>query len=105
MAIIPLKQTVTVTKPGKDDGWGGNESGAILTYRARVSEETNVVTNQYGEEATTSLRIILDKLPDVSYDDAITYTNELGVTVARRPESIEVKRGINGKPLITEVFV
>lgn len=105
MAIIPLKQTVTVTKPGKDDGWGGKEPGAVVTYKARVSEETNVVTNQYGEEATTSLRIILDKLPDVSYDDVITYRNELGVKVERKPVSIEVKRGINGKPLLTEVFV
>lgn len=105
MPVIPLNQTVTVTKPGKDDGWGGSEPGAILTYKARVTEETNVVTNQYGEEATTSLRIILDKLPDVSYDDVITYTNELGVTVERNPVSIEVKRGLNGKPLLTEVFV
>ncbi|RCX22955.1 hypothetical protein DFP94_101544 [Fontibacillus phaseoli] len=105
MALVPLKQNVTVTKPGADDGWGGTTPGAVITYKARVSEETNVVTNQYGEEATTSLRIILDKLPDVSYDDVITYTNELGVTVARKPVSIEVKRGLNGKALSTEVFV
>lgn len=105
MAYIPLKQTVTVTKPGVDDGWGGATPGDVITYKARATEETNVVTNQYGEEATTSLRIILDKLPDVSYDDVITYTNELGVTVERNPVSIEVKRGLNGKPLLTEVFV
>lgn len=105
MPLIPLKQTVSITKPGTDDGWGGTTPGVVVPYKARVSEETNVVTNQYGEEATTSLRIIFDKLPDVSYDDVITYTNELGVTVERKPVSIEVKRGINGKPLLTEVFV
>lgn len=105
MAIVPLKQNVTITKPGADDGWGGTTPGAVIPYKARVTEETNVVTNQYGEEATTSLRIILDKLPEISYDDVILYENELGVKVERKPVSIEVKRGLNGKALLTEVFV
>ncbi|MGF9711627.1 hypothetical protein [Paenibacillus naphthalenovorans] len=105
MPIIPMKQTVTVTKAGASDGWGKTAPGADITYKARVVEETNVVTNQAGEEAVASLRITFDKLPDITYDDAITYTNELGVTVKRPPVSIKVKRGMGGKPLITEVYV
>lgn len=105
MSLIPLKQTITVSKATVSDGWGGRVPGATLTLKARVSEETNVVTNQAGEEAVTSLRITLDKLADISYDDAITYTNELGVTVTRSPVKIEPKRGLNGKALLTEVYV
>lgn len=105
MPIIPMKQTVTVTKADATDEWSRPIPGAVLTYRTRVTEETKVVTNQVGEEAVASLRITFDKLADISYDDAITYTNELGVTVERTPIRIEVKRGLGGKPMLTEVYV
>jgi hypothetical protein len=105
MALIPLKQEIVVTKAGVSDGWGRTAPGADITLKARVTEETNVVTNQTGEEAVASLRIVLDKLADISYDDVITYTNELNVTVTRRPLKIAPKRGLGGKALITEVFV
>lgn len=51
------------------------------------------------------MTIYLDKLADVSYDDEITYTNELGVTIKRKPIAIQPKRGLSGKALITEVNV
>lgn len=105
MAIIPLKQTVEVTKAGVSDGWGNAVPGEVVTLKARVTEETNIVTNQAGEEAVTGLRIILDKLADISYDDVITYTNELDVTVARKPVKIGIKRWLSSKAAITELFV
>lgn len=105
MPIVPLKQTVTVTKPAFADGWGVLIPGAANVLKARVSEGTRVVTNRYGDEAVSSMTVLLDKLADVSYDDTITYTNELGVTIERTPISIQPKRGINGKAILTEVFV
>lgn len=105
MAIIPLKQTVIVTKPGTSDGWGGSVPGVSITYKVRVSERTEIVKNQVGEEAVSSMTIIFDKLPDIRYDDVITYTNELGDTIERTPLAIEPKRMLNGKPIITEVYV
>lgn len=105
MAIIPLKQTIVVTKADGSDGWGGTVPGEEITFKARVTESTKIVTNKAGEEAVASLHILLDKLADISYDDVITYTNELDVTVTRGPLKIGVKRGIGGKAVLTEVFV
>lgn len=105
MAVIPLKQSVDITKAGVSDGWGNVIPGEVITLRARVTEETNIVTNQAGEEAVASIRIILDKLADVSYNDVITYTNELDVTVSRRPLKIEVKRWLSARAILTEVYV
>lgn len=105
MPLIPMKQTITVTKAGGSDGWGGTAFGTPIAVKARVTEETNVVTNQAGEEAVASLRILLDKLADISYDDVITYTNELDVTVERKPLKVGVARGMSGRALLTEVFV
>jgi hypothetical protein len=105
MAIIPLKQAVKVTKPAINTGWGHAESGVEITLKARVVEEIRVVKNQVGEEVVSSMSAIFDKLPDITYDDVITFTNELGVTISRTPLSLEPRRGINGKPLLTEVYV
>lgn len=105
MAIIALNQQVIVTKPGTSDGWGGTVPGVSITHKVRVSERTEIVKNQVGEEAVSSMTIIFNKLPDVRYDDVITYTNELGDTIERSPLAIEPKRMLNGKPIITEVYV
>jgi hypothetical protein len=105
MALIPLKQTVTVTKAGVTDDWGDVVPGDELTLKARVEEQTKTITAASGLEAVTTLKIYLDKKADVSYDDTITYTDENGVTVVRKPISIDVKRGLNGKALLTEVHV
>lgn len=105
MPIVPMKQTITVTKAGASDGWGNVADGEVLTLKARVVEETKVIPAPGGREAVASLRITLDKLADITYDDTITYTNENGVTVERKPLSIDVKRGISGKPILTEVYV
>jgi len=100
-----MKQEITVTKASELDGWAAPTPGEEITYKARVTEETKIVTNSAGEEAVTSLRILLDKLADISYDDTITYTDEFGVTVARRPLSIAPKRMLNARAIVTEVFV
>ncbi len=105
MPIIPMKQTVIVTKAGALDGWAEPTPGEEITYKARVTEETNVVTNELGKEAVAKLRITLDKLADISYDDVITYTNELDVTVKRKPLSIAPKRMLNARAIVTEVYV
>lgn len=105
MPIIPMKQTVIVTKATELDGWAEPTPGEEITYKARVTEETKIVTNAVGEEAVTSLRILFDRLADVSYDDVITYTNELDVTVKRKPLSIAPKRMLNALAIVTEVFV
>lgn len=105
MAIIPLNQTVKITKPGVDSGWGHRMPDAEFELRARVVEETRTVTNPFGKEVVSSMSVILDKMANVLYDDTLTYTNELGVTISRKPLSIEPRRGVGGKVLLTEVFV
>lgn len=105
MPIIPMRQEITVIKPGGRDKWNQPMPGVEYTYRAHVMETVDTVANQYGEEVVTTLRIYIDKLPDISYDDAIRYVNELGVTVERKPVRIEPKRMVGGKPLLTVVYV
>ena len=104
MALIPLKQTITVVPPGIRDEWGNSVRGVPYTLKARVDEVTATVQNQVGDEVLSGFTIMLDKLADLSYDHEIIFTNELGVTIKRKPIKIEPIRMINGKAALTTVY-
>lgn len=97
--------TISVIKSGDSDGWGVPAESPPIVYPAFVSEETQKVTNQYGEEAAVQLRIVLEGLADVTYRDKVYYKNELGVEIERVPVRIVIKRRVDGTPLVTEVYV
>ena len=105
MAIVPLKQRVTVHKPSETNDWGETTPGAIVEYKCRADEKTEIIKNQHGVEVVSSVQIMFDKLPDIAYNDVIEYTNELDVTVKRKPEKIEPIRMPNGKPTLTMVYL
>lgn len=100
-----MKQTILVRRPDGKNDWGTPIPGGTFKYPCRVDEKTQVITNQYGEEAVSSAEIMLWKLVDIRYDDTIEFTNELGVTIKRKPVKIEPLRWFNGKARYTVVYV
>lgn len=110
MAIIPLNNEITVTRGGDIDDWGNPTASVIFSLKCRVDEGSKVTVSKSGgmntsETVVASAKIIFDKLEDIQYTDEIAFTNELGQTIKRKPISINVKRMINGKPILTEVFI
>ncbi|SER87392.1 hypothetical protein [Psychrobacillus sp. OK032] len=105
MALIPLKQTATITKPGTMDDWGNGTPGETIILKCRADETVKVIVNSLGKEVVSNVSLIFDKLPNIAYDDVINYTNELGVAVERTPELIAPIRMIDGKPGLTEVHL
>lgn len=104
MPLIPLKQTVKVTRRSGFDEWGESAGESTVIMKCRVDEIEQVVTNQLGEEAQSSMQLIFNKLADIQYEDEIEYTNELGHVFRREPIKIEPIRMINGKPTLTFVY-
>lgn len=107
MAIIPLKQTVYVLKltTKTTDGWDVETPGEPIEYKARATEKIETVTNQLGEEVTASVKILFDKVPDIAYEDYVSFTNENGIKIERQPLSIRPIRMVNGKPTLTVVHL
>lgn len=105
MALVPLKQKITVHRGGGTDDWGYPILGETFEYKARVDEKTEVVQNQAGNEVVTGVQIMLDKLADIRYSDEISYTDELGRQTKRKPVKIEPVRMINGKAVLTVVYL
>jgi hypothetical protein len=105
MALIPLRQTVIVHKPLIKDKYGEVISTqAPIPVKARVDDVIERVVNQLGAEVSSSMTVYLDKLPNISYQDEIEYTNELGVTAKKKPIRIEPLRMLNGKATLTLVY-
>lgn len=116
MAIIPLKQTAIIRNLISDnnDGWDASEYGEPFTLKCRATEtlktiESSSVTEglkkTVDEKAKATLVLLFDKLPNINYDSEITFTNELGVTIRRKPTLIQPIRMISGKPTLTEVHL
>jgi hypothetical protein len=113
MAILPMKQTVTIQRGGALDDWGNAVPGETLTLKCRVEEGTRVTRSLSGTGSGTSTfeiavgtaRILFDKLADIRETDTLVFTNELGITIEKTPKEINVKRGGSGKPILTEVIV
>ncbi|SFX48656.1 hypothetical protein SAMN04487866_10959 [Thermoactinomyces sp. DSM 45891] len=106
MAIIPLRQIIKVSRSsGKLDEWGNPIPIEPFSIRCRADEGSFVVEDTGGKVVVSSLKVLLDKLADIRYDDEIEYTNEIGITIKRAPKRVNVKRDYVGKPVLTEVFL
>ncbi len=113
MALIPLKQTVTVKRPGEPDEWGEGMSteftmncrfqeGAKLTRKTSASTNPAAVTS---EEVIGVGSFIFDKFADIRMSDELLYTDESGVERTFLPLNVERVRGLNGKAMLTKVTV
>lgn len=111
MALIPLRQTVTIKKRlGTADRFNRIEYGLPTSHKCRIVEKTTLVrakTLGYtsGSEVVSSAQIMLDRYVAVSMDDEITYVDESSNVHTYQPLTVEVKRGLNGKALLTVIFV
>jgi hypothetical protein len=110
MPIIPMKQVITVTRGGDLDDWGNPTASIASELKCRIDEGSTLSKVRSegvskGEETVADARIMLDKLADIRYTDTISFTNELGETITRQPKEINVKRGVSGKPIMTEVLI
>jgi len=113
MALIPLNQKVLIHKRVEGnaglDRWGNPVVSAPIVMKARVDEGSFVTSDQEsyvtGKVVVFEIRVFLDGLANISYDDEIEFTNELGITVKRKPSRIKVKRNFAGNPDMTEVLL
>lgn len=115
MPIIPLKQTVTITRVEDRDEWGepAGES-QTFTLRCRIDEGTKLTRSTFlsgGQTAVSAgevleaTSILLDKYADIRYSDSLTYVDGGGREITGQPIKVTMIRGINGKPVLTEVII
>lgn len=114
MALIPLNQEIKIYRStGELDRWGNPIQSEPFRLKCRVSEESKLMRVRAGDGSGTSgveivtykIRILLDGIADIQYDDDIEYTDELGRVLRGKPKEIVVRRLISGKPVMTEVFI
>lgn len=102
---IPMRQKVTVTPPGEEDMWSNTADGEPFDLKCRADEKTQIVKNSMGEEVVSNVELMFKRIPTISYEDVVSYTNEVGVTIRRHPQLIAPARGLSSKPVYTSVYL
>jgi len=113
MALIPLNQKVLVYKRSEGDAgldeWGNVIPNEPITLKARVDEGSFVTSDEEsshtGKVVVAQVRVFLEGLADIGYDDEVEFVNELGRSVKKKPIRINVKRNFATKPELTEVLL
>jgi len=110
MGYFPTKQTITITRgTGELDIFGKRTGEEIFTKKCRAIEGSHLTVDKTvqaaGATIVCDLKILLDKLADITYDDDIEYINELGTIYRGKPKSIKVQRDFGGKAVLTEVLI
>jgi hypothetical protein len=111
MAILPMNQSVDILRHDTEpDEWGNQSISETFSLKCRIDE--GVAVRSYRSVGMTSdtvlvvtARILFDKLADIRITDTVIFTNELGLTTEKNPIEINVKRGVSGVPILTEVIV
>jgi hypothetical protein len=113
MAVIPFKQTVIRIRTEGSE-WDENLTEMRSEMKCRIDEGTKLVRSLSGSngaqnttasEVVSTANIYFDKLADIQLTDMLEFTNELGITRKLPPLTIEIKRSISGKPILTVVSV
>lgn len=108
MALIPLKQRVTVIRAATNTtpDMFGNYTGTPTEteYKCRIDEGKELVATPHGDIVDIQATIWFAKEVDIRYTDQLRFTMA-GQSVTRTPKNIEVIRGLNGKALFTVVYV
>jgi len=102
---ISLRQTVTVYPAGDSDPNNPTEGGDPFDLPCRFEDKTEVVSDKYGRDVVASARILFDKFAPVDDAAEYEYTDESGMERRYSAIKTERKRWLNGKTLITVVYV
>ncbi|MEI5921042.1 hypothetical protein WBU96_28320 [Bacillus albus] len=110
MAIVPLKQIVTRRRAiGDLDIWGKPAEIETVELKCRAVEGSHTTTDRnsqvQGATIVVELKLLLDKIADIGYEDEIEYINESGTVYKGSPKNIKIQRDFSGKPLMTTVFI
>ncbi len=102
---ISLRQSVTVYPPDSDDPNNPVPGSDPFTLRCRFQEGTAVVSDQHGREVVSSAQIYLDKFAPIGPAHEYEYLDETGESRRYRTITTARKRWINGKTVLTVVYV
>jgi hypothetical protein len=58
-----------------------------------------------SETVTARVKILLEGLVSIKYTYTIHYENELGEKLKGNPKQVNIKRMIDGEPVLTEVYL
>lgn len=111
LGFVPMPHEVEIQKAYPElDEWGyavvdeSQESQKVkakITYNS-LNEEITVAS---GQTIRYTASILLEGVPDVEYEDFITWTDTRGNVHSKQPVEIAYKHDLSGNPIAVRVTV
>lgn len=107
LGFVPMPHKVTIETAGALDDWGIASAGKSTTVNARVSYNTRkeAITVASGDSIVFTARLLLEGLPEVDYEDYLTFTDERGKSFRKQPIEVDYKFDLSGSAVAVAVTV
>jgi hypothetical protein len=107
LGFLPMPHKVIIEASTGLDDWGVAVAGQSQTVNARVSYNTRkeAISLASGESVIFTARILLEGLPEVSYESFVTFTDERGNSFTKQPLEVDYKFDLSGSPVAVSVTV
>lgn len=111
LGFVPMPHEVLIKKASPElDEWGypvADESQKSQKVRAKISynaknEEIKIAS---GDMIRYTAQILLEGVPDVEYEDFITWADSRGNVHSKNPVEIAYKHDLSGSPIAVRVTV
>ncbi|MGG4390483.1 hypothetical protein ABEU97_20325 [Priestia megaterium] len=107
--FIPMPHSVLIEKASVLDDWGSPIADNVepVKVSAKISynssnEEIEVAS---GEMIRYTAQILLEGVPDVDYNDFVTWTDDRKRQFRKNPVEIDYKHDLSGNPIAVRVTV
>lgn len=109
LGFVPMPHTVSITKSGRLDDWGipVADSNESVKVACKISYNSNneAIAVASGEQVRYTARILCEGIPQVDYDDLITWSDDFGNVHSKPPLEIDYKHDLSGSPVALRVVV
>lgn len=106
--MIIANQVITIKRATAHDKYGEPTGHVEYPVKARVVNEVNEFPNVNGKEVATNMTVYIRKkdVPEgIYYSDELSFVDEFGNVLNRKPENIAPARGFSGGSPFVRVYV
>jgi hypothetical protein len=109
LGFIPMPHVVSIEKASDAlDDWGyavGNGSTTQVRAKINYNSSNETIAVASGELIRYTAQILLEGVPDVDYQDFISWTDDRGRVHRKQPLEIAYKHDFGGNPVAVRVTV
>lgn len=109
LGFVPMPHTVIISKASQLDDWGipvaDIKTSVKVACKISYNSNNEAISVASGEQVRYTARILCEGIPQVDYDDVISWSDDFGNVHNKPPLEIDYKHDLSGNPVALRVVV